>query len=166
VEPTLTLISFAMVVVDKMCRIANPSSQAQLQPQRRTQTEATYNLPTNNWWSPVYKFEMHHGWSIGYKNFTDSLLAFKKVECLPTNMFLKEDQDIEILRSHKPKWHDTCNEIITTHHLQVELLELVEYLLLVYFSAFIPSSRCSWLYTDIQKNYKALQCLKLIISRG
>lgn len=48
---------------------------------------------------------------VGYKNLTDNLLAFKKMDCLPTSMFswLKEGQDIEeTLRSHKAKWHDSC----------------------------------------------------------
>ena len=41
----------------------------------------------------------------------DNLLAFKEIDCLPSNMFpwLKEGQDSEeTLRSHKAKWHDSC----------------------------------------------------------
>ena len=44
----------------------------------------------------------------------DNFLAFKKIDCLPPNMAprLKEDQDNEeILRSHKAKWHDNCRLI-------------------------------------------------------
>ena len=38
------------------------------------------------------------------------LLAFKEIDCLPSNMFpwLKEDEVSEVtLQSHKAKWHDS-----------------------------------------------------------
>lgn len=57
----------------------------------------------------------------GYKTLTENLLAFKKIDCLPSNMFpwLKEGQDIEeILRSHKAKWHDSCRLLYNKTKLQ------------------------------------------------
>ena len=47
----------------------------------------------------------------GYKSLADNLLAFKKIDCLPSSILsrMKEGQDIEeTLRSHKARWHDSC----------------------------------------------------------
>ena len=47
----------------------------------------------------------------GYRTLADNLLAFKEIDCLPSNMFpwLKDGQDSEeTLQSHKAKWHDSC----------------------------------------------------------
>lgn len=47
----------------------------------------------------------------GYKTLADNLLAFRKIDCLPSRMFswLEEDENIdETLKIHKAKWHDSC----------------------------------------------------------
>ena len=47
----------------------------------------------------------------GYRTLADNSLAFKEINCLPSNMFLwlKEDEFSEdTLQSHKAKWYDSC----------------------------------------------------------
>ena len=56
-------------------------------------------------------FKEKYGWSRIELLLTINLLAFKEIDCLPSNMFpwLKEDEVSEdTLRSHKAKWHDSC----------------------------------------------------------
>ena len=98
----------------KVCRIAKPQQPNSLSAVTEKDTDWDKCVVCQQITSEVLKCPASSKRSIdgaGYKNLANNLLAFKKIDCLPSNMFswLKDDQDIEeILRSHKAKWHDSC----------------------------------------------------------
>ncbi len=98
----------------KVCRIANPQQPSSSSAVTEKDTDWDKCVVCQQITSEVLKCPASSKRSLdgaGYKNLADNLLAFKKIDCLPSNMFswLKDDQDIEeILRSHKGKWHDSC----------------------------------------------------------
>ena len=100
--------------MDKVYRIANsqqPSTSAAVKDMDWDKCVVCQQITGEVLKCPAVSKRSIDGSGAGYKTLADNLLAFKKIDCLPSSMFslVKEGQDIEeTLRSHKAKWHDSC----------------------------------------------------------
>ena len=100
--------------MDKVYRIANsqqPSTSAAVKDMDWDKCVLCQQITGEVLKCPAVSKHSIDGSGAGYKTLADNLLAFKKIDCLPSSMFslVKEGQDIEeTLRSHKAKWHDSC----------------------------------------------------------
>ena len=120
--------------MDKVYRIANPQQPNASAAVAEKDTDWDKCVLCQEITGEVLKYPAGSKCSMdgaGRKTLADNLLAFKKMDCLPSSIFfrLKKGQDIEeTFRSHKARWHDSSiikpnfNELRNKSHPQQKVL--------------------------------------------